>query len=111
MKCLLIGVCLFLTGCVAVFPKKATSVDEQKVVEILSMHNCKLGPGTVEYFGETFEQAKYISGYAWKGLELGYFVIVIDEEGVTETFWSKDGSFPELEQRLQLTIPPPPQAI
>lgn len=105
MKYILLIVCLFLTGCVGIIPKKATSAEELQIYKILSKHIYTIGPGTVEYLGNTFSQAKYISGYAWKGQELGYFIIIIEEE-IAEVFWSKDGEFPELELRLQMSIPP-----
>lgn len=97
---------LLFTGCVAFISKKVNYSEERQVAEILSMHRCTVAPGSVRYYGEKFTHAKYIYGYAWKELELGYFIIYINENDTVEVYWSKDGSFPVLENRAFLLIPP-----
>jgi len=96
----------WVTGCVAFLSKKVSYNEERRVAYLLSEQHCTVGPGSVRYYGENFEQAKYIYGYAWKEFELGYFVIYIDENETVEVFWSKDGEFPELEKRSFLLLPP-----
>lgn len=105
MKYLLFPVCLFFTGCVAFIPKKATVTDENVVRQYLEHYTLK--PGTVEYFGTSIFTARHIYGRAWLGDTLGYFVVIIDpDDGRSETHWSIDNEFPELDRRLFLdTLP------
>ena len=105
MKYLLLTICLFLTGCVAFIPKKATVIDESVVRDHLEHYT--LEPGTVEYFGTNIYSARHIYGRAWLGNTLGYFVIIIDPDtNRIETHWSENGEFPDLDRRLFLdTLP------
>lgn len=107
MKTIILTLCLFLSGCVALVPKKATLEEEKHIAQILNTHNYKLGTGSVKYLGEDFYNARHYYGYAWSNEIAGQFIIVVDYKlGTREVFWSQNGEFPELDRRVSLSMPP-----